>query len=134
VTTGPAISEWRFSCHGVVASALTELPAGVRAVAEACLAFSREYSGLHEADGQIQDLSQDGVGKSLDSLGGPPLTDPPDDPTAAGAEPAPRIRLSEHLEQLAARKAAEVLRMYELLRDACAEIAPGEPVAAVGRT
>jgi hypothetical protein len=77
--------------------ALTELPARVRAVAHARLAFSREYSGLHEFDGQIQDLSPDGVRKSLGGLGGPALSDPLDEATVAGAEASLRTRLG-HLE------------------------------------
>jgi hypothetical protein len=95
VTRESATSAGLVSCHGVAASALTELPARVRAVAEARLAFSREYSGLHEFDGQIQDLSPEGVRKSLDALGGPALSDPLDDATVAGAEAALRTRLGE---------------------------------------
>jgi Bacterial protein of unknown function (DUF885) len=75
--------------------ALTELPARVRAVAEARLAFSREYSGLHEFDGQIQDLSPDGVRKTLGRLGGPPMSDPLDEATVAGAEASLRTRLGD---------------------------------------
>lgn len=75
--------------------AVTELPARVRAVAEARLAFSREYSGLHEFDGQIQDLSPDGVRRSLSALGGPPLSDPLDEASVAGAEAALRTRLGD---------------------------------------
>jgi Bacterial protein of unknown function (DUF885) len=75
--------------------ALTELPARVRAVAEARLAFSREYSGLHELDGQVQDLSPAGVRETLSALGGPPLSDPLDDATVAGAEASLRTRLGD---------------------------------------
>jgi Bacterial protein of unknown function (DUF885) len=75
--------------------ALTELPARVRAVAQARLAFSREYSGLHEFDGQIQDLSPDGVRKSLGLLGGPALSDPLDEAAVAGAEASLRTRLGD---------------------------------------
>jgi len=75
--------------------ATTELPARVRAVAEARLAFSREYSGLHEFDGQIQDLSPDGVRKTLGGLGGPPMSDPLDEATVAGAEASLRTRLGD---------------------------------------
>jgi Bacterial protein of unknown function (DUF885) len=82
---------WRW---GTV-SGINELPARVRAVAEARLAFSREYSGLHEFDGQIQDLSPEGVRKSLALLGGPPLCDPLDDATVAGAEASLRTRLGQ---------------------------------------
>jgi hypothetical protein len=75
--------------------AITELPARVRAVVEARLAFSREYSGLHEFDGQIQDLSPDGVRKTLGGLGGPPMSDPLDEATVAGAEASLRTRLGD---------------------------------------
>ena len=75
--------------------AVSELPARVRAVTEARLAFSREYSGLHEYDGQIQDLSHDGVRQSLRRLGGPALSDPLDDATVAGAEASVRTRLGD---------------------------------------
>ncbi len=59
------------------------------------MAFSREYSGLHEFDGQIQDLSPDGVRKSLCGLGGPALSDALDDATVAGAEASLRTRLGD---------------------------------------
>jgi hypothetical protein len=80
---------------GAAVSAVAELPIRVRAIAEARLAFSREYSGLHEFDGQIQDLSPDGVRKSLAALGGPPLGDPLDDATVTGAEASLRTRLGD---------------------------------------
>ena len=76
-------------------SAVADLPARVRAVTEARLAFSREYSGMHDFDGQIQDLSPDGVQRSLSQLGGPPLDDPLDDATVAGAEASLRTRLGD---------------------------------------
>lgn len=63
----------------VAVGAVTELPARLRAVAAARLAFSRKYSGPHEFDGQIQDLSPNGVRKSLRALDGPPLSDSLDD-------------------------------------------------------
>jgi hypothetical protein len=75
--------------------AVAELPARVRAVTAARMAFSREYSGLHEFDGQIQDLSPDGVRRSLRALGGPALSDPLDDATVAGAEDSLRTRLGD---------------------------------------
>jgi hypothetical protein len=78
-----------------VVATLDELPARVRAVTEARLAFSREYSGLHDFDGQIQDLSPEGVRKSLAALGGPPLSDPLDDAAVAGAEASLRTRLGD---------------------------------------
>ena len=75
--------------------AVTEIPARVRAVTEARLAFSREYSGLHEFDGEIQDLSPDGVREATAGSGGAALSDPLDDATVAGAEASLRTRLGD---------------------------------------
>jgi hypothetical protein len=72
---------------------MTDLPPRVRAVAETHLAFAREYSGLHEYDGQLQDLSPAGVRASLRRLGGEPLGDALDEATVAAAEEAARTRL-----------------------------------------
>jgi len=74
---------------------MTDLPARVRAVAETHLAFVREYSGLHEYDGQVQDLSPAGVRASLRRLGGEPLEDPLDEATVSAAEQAATVRLGE---------------------------------------
>ncbi len=72
---------------------MTQLPARVRAVAETDLAYIREYSGLHEYDGDVQDLSVPGVRAALGRLGGQRLDDALDEATVAAAEKAARVRL-----------------------------------------
>ncbi|MGH7641687.1 MAG: DUF885 family protein [Candidatus Dormibacteria bacterium] len=71
------------------------LPPRLRAVADCRVAFMREYSGMHEYDGMIQDLSPDGVRRALAALGGDPLDDPLDEQVVAAAESALRVRLGE---------------------------------------
>lgn len=66
----------------------------LRAVWELDLAPVREYAGLHAYDGQIQDLSPDGVTRGLARLGGPPLDDPHDEAHLAAFESLQRARLS----------------------------------------
>ncbi|HTT50415.1 MAG TPA: DUF885 family protein [Streptosporangiaceae bacterium] len=63
---------------------MDELPTRVRAVCDLDVAEVREYSGRHEYDGRIQDLSPDGVRDGLARLGsarqaGPVLDDPHDE-------------------------------------------------------
>jgi uncharacterized protein (DUF885 family) len=52
----------------------------LRAAAEMNLPETREYVGWHELDGKVQDLSSDGVARSLDALGHGSL---PEDPVDA---------------------------------------------------
>ena len=47
---------------------MNDLSARLRAVCDLDLAEAREYSGRHEYDGAIQDLSPDGVRRSLAAL------------------------------------------------------------------
>src|SRR4051794_9027476 len=47
----------------------------LRAVSDMMVGIAREYAGLHEYDGVVQDLSPDGVRKGLAKLGGPALDD-----------------------------------------------------------
>lgn len=58
----------------------------LRAVCDMFLAELREGSGLHEYDGQIQDLSPDGVRTGIARLGGEPLSDSHDDAHLAAFE------------------------------------------------
>jgi hypothetical protein len=51
----------------------------VRAALELDYARAREYVGLHEYDGRVQDLSPAGVAAALRALGGGPLPDDPFD-------------------------------------------------------
>lgn len=47
---------------------------------------ARENAGLHDYDGQVQDLSPEGVKAALARLGGPPLADPHDEAHLAAFE------------------------------------------------
>ena len=47
---------------------MDELSPRLRAVCDLALAEAREYSGRHEYDGTVQDLSPDGVAKGLARL------------------------------------------------------------------
>ncbi|HKN99481.1 MAG TPA: hypothetical protein VJX10_20335, partial [Pseudonocardiaceae bacterium] len=51
----------------------------VRAAVELDLASAREYVGLHEYDGAVQDLSPAGVAAALDRVGSGPLPADPFD-------------------------------------------------------
>src|SRR5262245_16702863 len=56
---------------GTIASGpMNDLSSRLRAVCDLDLAEAREYSGRHEYDGTIQDLSPDGVRKGLAALAG----------------------------------------------------------------
>ncbi|KWX09933.1 hypothetical protein TR74_06660, partial [Carbonactinospora thermoautotrophica] len=55
----------------------------------------REYSGLHEYDGMVQDLSPDGVRAALRRLGGDPLDDPHDEAHLSAFENALRFQFGE---------------------------------------
>lgn len=52
---------------------------------------AREYAGLHEYDGRVQDLSADGVRAGLAALGGEALDDPHDEAHLAAFETAARV-------------------------------------------
>src|SRR3954452_17794181 len=58
----------------------------LRAVTDLTVALSREYAGLHDYDGVVQDLSPDGVRQGLAKLGGPALDDPFDEAFSTCAE------------------------------------------------
>lgn len=74
---------------------MSDLSPRVRAVADSRIAFMREYSGLHEYDGLIQDLSASGVQRTLAALGGDTEGDPLDEQVVFFAEEATRVRLGE---------------------------------------
>jgi hypothetical protein len=63
----------------------------LRAVCELDLPAARELIGLHAYDGQVQDLSPDGVRAGLAALGGPALDDPHDEAHLATFERAGRF-------------------------------------------
>jgi len=67
----------------------------LRAICALSVSSAREFVGLHEYDGRVQDLSPDGVRADLARLGGPPLDDPLDEAYAAAHEHALRVELGE---------------------------------------
>jgi uncharacterized protein DUF885 len=81
----------------------------LRAICDLSMSSVREYSGLHEYDGRIEDLSPEGVRAGLARLGGPPEgsgepqggapvnrePDPHDEAHLAAAERLVRLELGE---------------------------------------
>lgn len=67
----------------------------LRAVCDLRMAESREYAGLHEYDGQLQDLSPAGVQAALARLGGPALDDPHDEAHLLAFEDLMRVTFAE---------------------------------------
>ncbi len=51
----------------------------LRNICDLSVSSAREFVGLHEYDGRVEDLSVDGVRVGLARLGGPPLDDPLDE-------------------------------------------------------
>jgi Bacterial protein of unknown function (DUF885) len=79
---------------------MNELPPRLRAVCDLDVAEMREYSGRHEYDGRIQDLSRAGVSAGLAALAkasgsGERLDDPHDEAHLATFEEAARVSLGE---------------------------------------
>jgi hypothetical protein len=79
---------------------MTDLSARLRAVCDLDLAEAREYSGRHEYDGAIQDLSPGGVRTSLAALAeaaksGDPLEDAHDEAHLAAFEDRARVVYGE---------------------------------------
>ena len=68
----------------------------ITALTDLSVSIAREYVGLHDAyDGQIADLSPDGVRAALGRLGGQPLSDPHDEAHLAAFEHAARVWFGE---------------------------------------
>lgn len=67
----------------------------LRALCETRIAFYREYSGLHEYDGVVQDLSPAGIRSALTRLGGEAYSDTLDEEAVLAAEQGVRVRLGE---------------------------------------
>jgi hypothetical protein len=67
----------------------------LRALCDLSMGSVREYSGRHEYDGRIEDLSPDGVRAGLERLGGPPMADPGDEAHLAAFERLARLELGE---------------------------------------
>jgi hypothetical protein len=75
------------------------IDARLRAICDLSVPFARATAGRHEYDGQVQDLSADGVRRGLAALGGPPGTAPyadrHDQAHATAAEHALWVRLGD---------------------------------------
>ncbi|MGH3329038.1 MAG: DUF885 family protein [Streptomycetales bacterium] len=67
----------------------------LRAVCDVTVSGVREMAGLHEYDGQIQDLSPDGVRAGLARLGGDRLDDPHDEAHLRAFEDGLRVAFGE---------------------------------------
>lgn len=67
----------------------------LRAVCDLQVAEIREYAGLHDYDGRVQDLSPDGVTAAVARLGGPALNDPHDEAHLTTAEDHQRVLFAE---------------------------------------
>jgi hypothetical protein len=71
------------------------MDARLRAVCDLMMAEAREYAGLHDYDGEVQDLSDAGVRAAVGRLGGPPLSDPHDESHLAAFEEWARVTFIE---------------------------------------
>jgi hypothetical protein len=67
----------------------------LRAICDLSMSSVREYTGRHEYDGRIEDLSPEGVRAGLGRLGGPPEDDPHDDAHLVAFERLVRLELGE---------------------------------------
>jgi Bacterial protein of unknown function (DUF885) len=67
----------------------------LRALCDLSMSTVREYTGRHEYDGRIEDLSPEGVRAGLSGLGGPPADDPHDEAHLAAFERLVRLELGE---------------------------------------
>src|SRR5216117_2345861 len=67
----------------------------LRAICDLSAGAAREYVGLHEYDGRVEDLSPEGVRAGLARLGGPPEPDPHDEAHLATFERLLRLELGE---------------------------------------
>jgi hypothetical protein len=67
----------------------------LRAICDLAMSSVREYTGRHEYDGRIEDLSPEGVRAGLARLGGPPEDDPHDEAHLAAFERLVRLELGE---------------------------------------
>jgi Bacterial protein of unknown function (DUF885) len=67
----------------------------LRAICDLSMSAVREYSGRHEYDGRIEDLSPEGVRAGLARLGGPPEDQPHDEAHLAAFERLVRLELGE---------------------------------------
>jgi hypothetical protein len=73
----------------------TVRPSRLEALTPLLLPRLRESAGQHELDGEVPDLSPEGVRRAVDGLGGPALDDPHDDAHLAAFEEDLRVRYRE---------------------------------------
>ena len=59
------------------------------------MAPAREYAGRHEYDGEVQDLSPEGLTRALAALGGPEYPDPYDEALARAKEAEARVTFGD---------------------------------------
>src|SRR5437660_1711541 len=119
---------------------MSDLSARLRAVCDLELAEAREYSGRHEYDGVVHDLSPDGVRGALARLAAhvnqAAATGDPD-PALGGTALAALMSSAERIEvdlgRLAERADAERDRLAARLAESCARIGPGRPALTVAR-
>jgi hypothetical protein len=71
------------------------IPSRLDALTPLLLPRLRESAGRHELDGDVPDLSPEGVREAIDGLGGPPLDDPHDDAHLRAFEDALRVQYGE---------------------------------------
>lgn len=71
------------------------IPPRLRAVCDLLVPAAREDAGLHGYDGQVADLSPDGVKAALGRLGGAPMEDPHDEAHLAAFEDYVRVMFGE---------------------------------------
>ena len=67
----------------------------LRAMCDLMVAEAREYAGLHDYDGEVQDLSDAGVRAGVARLGGPPLADAHDEAHLSAFEDWARVTFIE---------------------------------------
>ncbi len=67
----------------------------LRAICDLSVSAAREFVGLHDYDGRVQDLSLEGVRAGLARLGGPPLDDALDEANVTAHEHALTVELGE---------------------------------------
>jgi hypothetical protein len=73
----------------------TAIPSRLEALTPLLLPRLRESAGRHELDGEIPDLSPEGVRRALAGLGGAPLDDPHDDAHLAAFEAGQHVQYGD---------------------------------------
>jgi hypothetical protein len=73
----------------------TVIPSRLETLTPLLLPRLRDSAGRHELDGEVPDLSPDGVRRAVARLGGPPLDDPHDDAHLAAFEAGLRVQYDD---------------------------------------